>query len=164
VRQLGLDTVTYLPAGVPWQKTGSGVTAARHRWAMTTAATKDISYFSADDREIQRDGWTYTIDTLIEFEGEDLTLILGADAAQGIPTWHRAKEVLERAQIAVMARPGTQREAVEDAIGRKVAWLDTLSLSVSGTELRRRASRGESIRFLVRDAVWDYIESHSVYE
>ena len=163
-RQLALDIVTYIPAGVPWQKSGSGVTAARHRWAMTVAATADVSYFSCDDREIQRDGWTFTIDTLEELGDDSLTLILGADAASRIRSWHRADEVLERARIAVMGRPGTDREAVEAAIGGEVDWLDTPLLSVSGTELRRRAAQGESVRFLVRDAVWDYIGDHSVYE
>jgi nicotinate-nucleotide adenylyltransferase len=161
-RQLDVDVVTYVPAGAPWQKGGRDVTPARHRWAMTMIATKDVGYFEADDREISRDGWTYTVDTLSEFEGDDLVLVLGADAARGIPTWHQSAEVLDRAEIAVAARPGSDRSSVESAIG-SVHWLDTPLLDISGSEIRRRASEGSSIRFLVRDDVWAYTETHALY-
>ena len=163
-RQLDLDVVTYIPAGAPWQKAGTGITPARHRWAMTVAATEGTPYFDADDREVLRDGWSFTIDTLRELDGDDVTLVLGADAAGRLSSWHHAEEVLERARIAVVPRPGTDRAAVDAAVATPLTWLDTPLLDVSGTELRRRASQGQSLRFLVRDAVWTYIETHSIYE
>ncbi len=161
-RQLELDVVTYLPAGAPWQKAGRQVTEARHRLAMTEAATQDVPYFDVDDREVLREGWSYTIDTLEELAGDELTLILGADAASRLSTWHRAADVLDLVTVAVLPRPGTQQSEVEEAAGR-VRWIDMPLLDVSGTELRDRARRGESLRFLVRDPVWAYIETHSVY-
>nr|NIR41213.1 nicotinic acid mononucleotide adenylyltransferase [Actinomycetota bacterium]NIS36208.1 nicotinic acid mononucleotide adenylyltransferase [Actinomycetota bacterium]NIT97341.1 nicotinic acid mononucleotide adenylyltransferase [Actinomycetota bacterium]NIU21007.1 nicotinic acid mononucleotide adenylyltransferase [Actinomycetota bacterium]NIU70774.1 nicotinic acid mononucleotide adenylyltransferase [Actinomycetota bacterium] len=82
-RSLGIDVVTFLPAGRPWQKAGQEVTGADHRWAMTLLAIEGVEYFSADDREVRRDGWTYTIETLEAFEGHDVWLVLGADAAAG---------------------------------------------------------------------------------
>jgi len=163
-RQLDLDVVTYIPAGAPWQKADAEITPARHRWAMTLAATDDIPYFGADDREVLRDGWSYTVDTLREFEGDELTLVLGADAASRLPSWHSAGEVLERARIAVVPRPGTDRAVVDQAVASPLTWLDTPLLDVSGTELRRRAMQGKSLRFLVRDAVWAYVEDNSIYD
>ena len=162
-RQLELDQVRFLPAGIPWQKEGTPVTAARHRWGMTVAATSGIPYFKADDREIARSGSSYTIDTLTDLAGVVPTLILGSDAAARIRSWHRAEEVLERAAIAVAPRPGTAREAVEQAVGRPVEWLDTPPLTISGTRLRRRAAAGHSLRFLVREPVWKYIVAHDLY-
>jgi len=161
--QLDLDTVWFVPAGFPWQKSGRSVTPARHRWAMTVATTSDIPYFEADDREIRRSGSTYTIDTLSGMEAGRPVLILGADAAARLPSWHRADEVIERARIAVAPRPGTERDSVERAVGTHVEWLDVPPLDLSGTELRRRAAEGLSLRFLVREPVREYIGLHGLY-
>ncbi len=162
-RQLDLDSVRFIPAGAPWQKLGTSVTPARHRWGMTVATTSGIPYFRADDREVVRAGLTYTIDTLSSLATGTPVLILGADAAARLPSWHRAEEVLRRARIAVAPRPGTTRETVERAVAREVEWLDIPPLEISGTELRRRAVAGHSLRFLVREEVRRYIDNHSVY-
>ena len=162
-RQLDLDTVKFVPAGMPWQKMGRAVTSARHRWGMTVATTSGIPYMETDDREIVRSGLTYTIDTLTDLADDTPTLILGADAAARLPSWHRADEVAQGARIAVAPRPGTTRESVETAVGRGVEWLDIPFLDISGTELRRRAAAGYSLRFLVREQVREYIDLHRLY-
>lgn len=162
-RQLELDQVRFLPAGLPWQKEGTAVSAARHRWAMTLATTSDIPYLVADDTEVARSGSSYTIDTLTDLVDVIPTLILGADAAARIRSWHRADEVLEQARIAVAPRPGTSRCAVEEAVGRTVEWLEVPPLAISGTDLRRRAAAGHSLRFLVREQVREYIIAHNLY-
>ncbi|HEY5650910.1 MAG TPA: nicotinate-nucleotide adenylyltransferase [Acidimicrobiia bacterium] len=162
-RALDVDVVTFLPAGSPWQKADAHVTSATHRWEMTKLAVSGVGYFEADEREVHRDGWTYTIDTVRSFAADDeITLVLGSDAAAGIPSWHEAEELMGRVSIAVAERPGTRRDAVEAAIGR-VAWLDMPLLPVSGTQLRARASAGGSIRFMVREAVWDYLNTNRLY-
>ncbi len=162
-RALDVDVITFIPAGAPWQKAGDGVTAADHRWHMTERAIGGVEYFEADDREVNRNGWTYTIETVRSFpEDDEITLILGSDAAAGIPTWHEASALLDRVSVAVAERPGTDREMVEHAIGR-VEWLDMPLLPVSGTQLRERAAAGGSIRFMVREAVWDYIVTNGLY-
>lgn len=164
-RDLALDVVTFVPARAPWQKAGRDVTAADDRWKMTRLAIDGVPYFEADDREIRREGWTYTVDTLRSFpDDEDLYLILGADAARGLPTWNSAREVMDRATIAVVPRPGVGKQEVDDALTEgQVVWLDTPDVRLSGTMLRRRAGAGRSIRFLVRDSVWQYVEENRVY-
>ena len=164
-RDLGLDVVTFVPAGAPWQKAEREVTSPDVRWEMTVLAVGDVPYFEADDREVRRDGWTYTVDTLRSFPAdEELFLILGADAARGIPTWHQFDEVLERATIAVIPRPGVDAAEVNENLRQgRVAWLDTPGVRLSGTMLRQRAREGRSIRFLVRDEVWRYVESSGTY-
>ena len=164
-RDLNLDIVTFLPAGAPWQKAGRHVSPADDRWNMTVLAVDGIPYFEADDREVRRDGWTYTVDTLRGFpDDEELFLIVGADTARGIPTWHEADEVLQRATVVVIPRPGVDQAEVDDALaGGDCVWLDTPSVRLSGTMLRRQATSGRSIRFLVRDPVWRYVVDRGIY-
>jgi len=164
-RQLDLDAVTFVPAGAPWQKSDRSVTEATHRWAMTELAVAGVDYFEADDREVHREGWTYTVDTLESYPaGDDLIVVLGADAARGIRTWHRSDEVLSRAEIAVVPRPGVALEDVTRSLeGARWRILDSLELGISGTQLRARVAAGRSIRFLVRDPVWWYVDEHGLY-
>ncbi len=163
-RQLGVDVVSFIPAGSPWQKQGREVTDARHRLVMTRLATGGVPYFETDDREVTRDGPTYTFDTLQTFPAdEQITLILGADAAAGIRSWHRAEEVLARCRVAVAPRPGTDRRAVEEAVGSRLDWLDVPDLDISGTALRRRVAEGASIRFLVPESVYRYVTTYRLY-
>lgn len=163
--QIELDVVSFVPAGAPWQKADRSVTEARHRWAMTEIAIAGIDYFEADDREVNRDGWTYSIDTVESFPAdEELVLLLGADAAVGLPTWHRCDELIERVQFAVAPRPGIDRDRVGAVLEEtRWTWLEAPALDISGNMLRAEASRGNSIRFLVPEAVRWYIIEHGLY-
>ncbi len=164
-RQGALDVVSYVPAGAPWQKADRPVTGPHHRLAMTRLATEGVDYFEVDDCEVARSGWTYTVDTLLGYpDTDELVLVLGADAAVGLQSWHRHEDVVARAEVAVLPRPGVSCAAVEEVL-RKVRhrWLDTPELAVSGTALRRHAAAGRSIRFLVPDAVWRYVAEHQLY-
>jgi len=161
--QLQVDTVTFLPAGRPWQKRAGNVSEARHRLHMTELAIDGVDHFTIDDREVHRDGWTYTIDTVTSIGEDDIILVVGADSARGIPTWHRVDELLDRVRIAVVPRPGIDRVEVEHAVGTAVEWIDTPALDLSGTMLRRRVAKGRSIRFLVPESVLVYITEHDLY-
>jgi len=162
-RQLHLDAVWLVPAGSPWQKAGSAVTRAEDRWGMTVAAVEGIPYMKGDDREVVRPGPTYTFDTVSSLADHEVTLILGADAASRIASWHRSAELQEMVSIAVAPRSGTDPDAVEEAVISPLKWLDVPQLDISGTGLRRRAAAGRSLRFLVPDGVWRYIETTGLY-
>lgn len=161
--ELGLDVVTFIPAGAPWQKAGRNVSTADDRWQMVVLATGGTDYFEADNREVRRQGWTYTIDTLESFDADDeVTLILGADAALGLPTWERSEQVLRRASVAVIPRPGVDRDSL-DGVLDSYQWLDVPELEISGTLLRDRVRSGRSIRFYVPDLVFDYVMHNGLY-
>ena len=162
-RQLRLDAVWLVPAGSPWQKEGSVITPAEHRWGMTVAAVEGIPYMEGDDREVVRPGPTYTFDTVSGLADHDVTLILGADAASRIASWHRSTELQKMVGIAVAPRPGVHPETVEQALIAPLRWLDIPHLHISGTDLRRRACAGQSVRFLVPENVWRYIETTGLY-
>jgi nicotinate-nucleotide adenylyltransferase len=163
-RQFGLDVVTFVPAGSPWQKADTEVTEAARRLEMTRISVEGVEYFEVDDQEVKRPGWSYTIDTLEEYpEADELVLIVGADVAMGLRTWHRWQDVLERAELAVAPRPGAGRHEVASAIGVPFRWLDMAPLDMSATDVRERAREGMSIRFYVREAVWRYVVEQKVY-
>ncbi len=162
-RQLGLDVVHFIPAGAPWQKAERRVSDAAHRWEMTRRAVSGIPYFVADDREVRRDGWSYTVDTLETFDAaDDLVLIVGADAAAGFRSWRAPDAIVARASLAVMPRAGVDPDDVSGAVGEHHV-LDTPDLPISGTMLRQRVSEGGSIRFLVREGVHDYVIGAGLY-
>lgn len=162
-RQLALDVVTFIPAGDPWQKSDSTVSRAQHRLQMTRLSVDSVPYFEVDDVEIRREGATYTIDTVESFRADDVVLILGADAALGLRTWHRWRDLVDLVGIAVAPRPGIGRHEVERAVPKPVEWLDMALLNVSSTELRRRAGAGSSIRFYVSDGTWNYVKESGLY-
>lgn len=163
-RQLPVDEVRFVPAGDPWQKADSGVQPARVRLALTRAAVASVRYFDVDDREVRRTGPSYTADTVDEMRAEGLEpwIVLGADAAAGMRHWHRV-EALEGVPVAVALRPGTDRRAVEDGVVGPLTWLDLPLVELSATELRRRAATGQSLRFLVPDAVWQLVVAEDLY-
>ncbi|MCP4249792.1 MAG: nicotinate (nicotinamide) nucleotide adenylyltransferase [bacterium] len=160
---LELDVITFITAGDPYQKHGIPISDKEHRWNMTVRGIEGTDYFEADDREVQRLGPSYMIDTLATFDDdEEIFLILGADAAVGLPTWHRWEDVVERTKVAVISRPGVAEEEVA-ATGAPYIWLDTPGIPISSTMLRARAEAGRSIRFFVPDAVWRYVEEKRLY-
>ena len=158
-----LDRVLFMPAGDPWQKTDREVTPSHHRLEMCRLAVSGVEGFEVDDRELGRDGPTYTIDTVETFPSdEELFLILGADAALGLPTWRRIDEVLERVTVLVVPRVGFESAAVE-AILPTAVFLDMALLGVSGTKIRQMSESGDPFRFLVPAAVYRYIEDNRIY-
>lgn len=138
------------------------MTATEIRCEMVAAAIAGIPYFEMDRREADRTGPTYTWDTIESFNGGATVLVLGADAAAGIRTWHRGDELAETVDIAVVGRPGIARADVEEAVPT-ARWLEMPELDLSSTELRAWLGRGFSGRFLIPDAVTDVIVSHGLY-
>ncbi|RZV43080.1 MAG: nicotinate (nicotinamide) nucleotide adenylyltransferase [Acidimicrobiia bacterium] len=160
---LDLDVITFITAGDPYQKHDIPLSDRDHRWEMTQLGIDGIDYFEADDREVRRAGPSYMIDTLATFdEDEEIFMILGADAAVGLPSWHRWEDVVDRTTVAVISRPGVAEEEVA-ATGAPYIWLDTPGIPISSTMLRARAEAGRSIRFFVPDAVWRYVEETGLY-
>jgi nicotinate-nucleotide adenylyltransferase len=159
-----LDRVVFMPAGDPWQKTDERqVTPAAARVEMTRLAIEGVAGFELDLREVERDGPTYTIDTLASFPADDeLFLILGFDAAVGLPTWHRWEEVVARAGILVVPRPGYDLSRMESVVPSAVL-LEMAALDVSASSIRRMAAQGAPYRFLVTPEVYRFIESQGIY-
>ena len=132
---------------------------------MTRLAVDGIRDMVVDDREVVRAGPSYTVDTVesLRAEGVEPVLLVGADAAAGMPSWHRV-DALAKVEVAVAPRPGTTRLEVEESLGRSVAWLDMPPLDLSATDLRRRLAARMSTRHLVPERVAAYAISRGLYE
>jgi nicotinate-nucleotide adenylyltransferase len=160
--QLGLDRVIVVVARDPWQKRDRVIAPAAVRYEMVVAALDGVDGLVASRIEMERDGPTYTIDTVEELTAPDreLFLVMGSDVAAGLPTWHRVDELRERVTLAIVDREETP--CVSPA-GWKVARVSAPRLELSSTDLRRRVAAGEPIEFLVPTAAARILHAHDLY-
>jgi nicotinate-nucleotide adenylyltransferase len=171
---LGLDRVLFVPAGQPPHKPDQVVTPGVHRLAMVELAIAGNDRFAVDRLELDRDGPSYTVDTLETLSASpgptrDLMLILSAEAFLGLASWREPRRVLELARIAVAPRDGYptagaafMAEHFPD-LSERVVFLDGPRMRLSASELRSRAAAGRTLRYLVPDAVAAYIDDHALY-
>jgi nicotinate-nucleotide adenylyltransferase len=163
---LGLDRLLLVVAHDPWQKTHSRpVSSASDRLAMVQAAVADVEGLEASALEIERGGISYSADTLAHLRDEDpsrdLFLVVGSDAAAGLPTWDRVEEVRKLATIVVAARPGA--EEGNPPAGWSWKRIETPRLEVSSTDLRARIADGRPLDYLLTPAVIDCIRDRHLY-
>ena len=171
--QLGLDCVLFVPAGQPPHKPGRPITPAHHRVAMVEAAIADNPAFALSRVDLDRPGPHYTVEMLAllqqEYPGAELFFLIGGDSLTGFPGWRDPAGIVRQARLVAMQRSGYELdlEALEQAVpgsrGRLV-WLDAPYLNIAASDLRRRACRGLSLRYLVPPPVEAYIREHRLYE
>jgi nicotinate-nucleotide adenylyltransferase len=172
--QLRLDRVMLIPARIPPHKPVHDEPGADHRLELCRlAVTGDEQRLEVSGVEIARPGLSYTVDTLdvlhSRMPDSELFLILGADAAAGLPSWHEPERVLSLSTLSVARRRGTTRAEVDDALrrlrGGERAWFFAMpTIGVSSTMVRRRVRAGHPIKYLVPDAVSGYIQEHRLYD
>jgi nicotinate-nucleotide adenylyltransferase len=181
---LRLSEVRFLPAGNPPHRE-STVASPELRLQMVQAATRDQPGFIVDDREIRREGLSYSVDTMRTFRADypdrSLCLIVGMDAFLGLPKWHQWRELLELVHVAVAHRPGwrapTSGPLGELLVDRGTGRIDDLhealsgrifihagtQLEISSTEFRKLVAAGRDPRYLMPDAVRDIIQQTGCY-
>jgi nicotinate-nucleotide adenylyltransferase len=188
LQTLNLSEVRFIPAAKPALK-DQPATSASHRAAMVRLAIADNPRFSLDERELQRTGFSYTIDTLISLRrelGHDvaLCLLLGSDAFLKLPSWQRWDALLSLAHIVVAHRPGAEPLPENMSTSLKVLWehhattrkqditeknaghilLQHITpLDISATDIRLDLQHKLSPRYLMPDAVIDYLTTHQLY-
>ena len=164
-----LDEVIFVPTGQPWQKEGKTISPAEDRYLMTVIATAANPRFSVSRVDIDRDGPTYTIDTLRDlrelYPDEALYFITGADALSSIMSWHDWEEMFQLAEFVGVTRPGYElREDMLPAdIQERVHLVEIPAMAISSTNCRTRAAEGRPVWYLVPDGVVQYISKNSLY-
>lgn len=165
--QLELDMVLLVVANRPWQKEGERqVTPAADRLAMVSAAVEGVPGIEASAIEIERGGPTYTIDTVEALRRDrreaELVLVLGADVAGELGTWHRVDDLRDAVVLAVVTRAGSSI-ATSELEGWRVERVLIPSLDISSTDIRRRVATGQPIDGLVGPGVVREIEARGLY-
>ncbi|MGA3056723.1 MAG: nicotinate-nucleotide adenylyltransferase [Candidatus Limnocylindrales bacterium] len=177
---LSLDRVLFVPARIPPHKQDEEIAAATDRAAMVELAIAGNPAFVISRIELERDGPSYTVDTLEALAGEaarggvarDFFFILSSEALAGLHAWHDSDRILSLCRLAVVPRPGTP---LPDAAGLaamlpggaasafRVECVQTTLIANSASDVRNRAAEGRSIRYLVPPAVEAYIREHRLY-
>ncbi len=166
-----LDEVVFVPTGQPWMKGDRDVAAPEDRYLMTVIATSSNPRFSVSRIEIERDGPTYTVETLQELRrqsdgGVDLFFITGADAILEIFQWKEPDEVLSLAHFIAATRPGYDVARFEREAPTRhpnISVMSVPALAISSSDIRRRVRESRPIRYLVPEGVQTYIEKSQLY-
>jgi nicotinate-nucleotide adenylyltransferase len=170
--QLRLSEVVLMPTGEAPHKRIVDDPGREQRLAMTRLAAADDARFSVSTLEVDRDGPSYTYETLELLADErgdtELVFVMGADAAVGLESWRRPERVVELARIAVASRSGVSEAEVAatmrslGADGR-ATMLEMPQFGVSSSSVRERAAAGRPLRYLVPESVARFVEEKGVY-
>ena len=163
---LDLAEVVFVPTGQPYRKDVSNVTPAEHRYLMTVVATASNPRFTVSRVDVDRDGPTYTRDTLRDLRAQrpddELFFITGADALAQILSWKDADELFDLAHFIGVTRPGY--ELSESGLPEdKVTLQEVPAMAISSTDCRDRVADGEPVWYLVPDGVVQYINKYGLY-
>ena len=174
LQTLALDELRWIPAGSPWQKAGQTITPGPHRAAMLRLLLGAEPRCVVDERELHRDGPTYTIDTVTALQAEwaaagqapaQWFLVLGQDQFGRLATWHRWRDLLPKVTWAVAGRAGQPplAPAALQGLACQVVPLDLPPMAVSASDVRQLAGQGAQVSALVGEPVARYIDQHQLY-
>jgi len=185
IEHLTLDRLVFVPAAVQPLKAGRDTASGAHRLAMVRLTIGADTRLQSDSVEVDRDGLSYTVDTLREFArrfpSADRYFLVGADVLASFAQWRDPQTVLDLATLAVLTRRAdsgsdASSEATDverqrtsatrsliDGLAQRSTFVPTRRIDVSSTEIRDRVRSGRSIHGFVTDAVGEYIVAHGLY-
>jgi nicotinate-nucleotide adenylyltransferase len=162
-----LDSVLFIPAGIPPHKRHSVSASASERLAMLRCALGDTPHFAIWEGEIERPGKSYTVDSLAilkrELPNSDFFFIIGSDNLHEIPAWHRYEEILKMVTLAVARRPGFDMEPPPELAAATIQAFPSPRWGLSSTMLREMLARGYACEYLIPPAALAYIRKNHLY-
>ena len=172
--RLKLAEIIFVPAGQPWLNKTSPISPAEHRVEMLRLAIADKPYFELATMEIERAGFTYTVDTIAELKaqlgaGDELFFILGWDNLAELPRWRQPSRLITMCRLVAVPRPYyplpdlKALEASIPGLSQRVTLMDKPEIDISASVIRGRVARGLSIHHLVPEQVAEYIRQHKLY-
>lgn len=170
--QLALERVLWVVAGQSPLKLDRESPPVNLRVEMVEVAIGGHPAFRVSRADADRPGPHYSVDTLgviaREYQGADLYFIMGEDSLRDLPRWHRPRDFIAKCRLAVLQRPGvdtdlSELETIALGVTARVHWVSAPQIEIASSDLRRRIQAGQSIRYLVPDAVRDIIEQHRLY-
>jgi nicotinate-nucleotide adenylyltransferase len=161
--RLGLDRIIFVPAFLPPHKDDSEIASAQDRLRMVRLAIKGNKHFLSSDIEIKRRGRSYTINTLRELKkaylNDELYFIIGSDLLKYLEDWKDLNEIIRMVKFVAATRPGYPLQELP-------SYFQTIAIravDISGFEIRRCIRQNRSFRYLVPEAVFNYIKKKRLY-
>lgn len=170
--QLNLDKVIFMPAGSPPHKKNEDILEAPLRYKMVLEAIKKYEDFEISNYEIEKEGFSYTYETLENFKSKDniLYFITGADCLINIEKWKNPDRIFKVSKLVVFNRPGYDKESlklqkneIEKKYNTSINFLDIMDLEISSTMIRDRIKDGKKIDFFIPKEVLDFIRKNNIY-
>lgn len=162
-----LDKLLYIPSGHPPHKAVSVCASPAQRLIMLQRTLLNLPGMHIWDREMQRPGTSYTIDTIRELQktypNSPLYFIVGADNLHEIHSWHRYEEILTQVTLCVTERPGYSQTTPSTLKNAQIKWFPSPNWGASSSQIRRLLADGYSCRYLLPQTVLDYIAENNLY-
>ncbi|MDD5348010.1 MAG: nicotinate-nucleotide adenylyltransferase [Candidatus Omnitrophica bacterium] len=165
-----LDRILFIPTFLPPHKTNGDIAAAGDRLQMVKAAIKGNRSFGVSDIEIRRKGPSYTIDTATalkkQYPEDELFFIIGSDLLNYLDEWKDLRQIAGIVSFIVATRPGYPLENISRLVSSMKSGISTIpirAVDISAFQIRECIRRGRSFRYLVPEAVFEYIEKKKLY-
>ena len=162
------DNIVFIPTLKTPRK--NNITHIKDRLAMLRMGVTSNPNFEISDLEIQRGGTSYSIDTIREYKSDqdydsrELYYLIGSDSLQTFHTWKEPREILDECQVIVALRPGFRPSDISNWILRKVRFASIPRFEISSSTIRSRWQENKTIRYMVTQPVWEYINDHGIYK
>tara|TARA_B100001996_G_scaffold20964_1_gene16786 strand:+ start:984 stop:1568 length:585 start_codon:yes stop_codon:yes gene_type:complete len=163
------DQIVFVPAYQPPHKNGIKISPVDQRLEMLNIAIKENPNFIISDLEIQRKGLSYSIDTIMEYKkqnnlkSDDLFYLMGSDSLRQFKKWKDTKKIIDESQVIVAIRPGFRPSDIPNWILAKIQFASIPRIEISSTTIRDRWFDDKTIRYMVTESVWQYINKNKLY-
>ena len=163
------DRIVFVPAHTPPHKIEAKISPVDDRIRMLKIATKDNPNFIISDNEIKRGGVSYSIDTILSYKEEakietnDLFYLIGSDSLKQFETWKEPKKILKECKLIVAIRPGFRPSDIPNWILARIQFANIPRIEISSTQIRQRWSENKTIRYMVTQPVWQFINKNKIY-
>lgn len=171
--QLNLDKVIFIPTGNPPHKKDKKILEASLRYNMVYEAIKNYEDFEISKYEVEKEGYSYTFETLKHFKAKDneLYFITGADCLMDIEKWKNPEEIFRLSRFVVFNRAGyneenlkIQKNKIEEKFNTNIDFLDIIDLEISSSMIRERINEGKRVDFFLSKEVLSYIQENNIYD
>ena len=161
-----LDKIIFIPSFISPHKADVNSASPEHRMNMLKLAVDGIDFFEVADYEINKEGISYTIDTLKEFKKkyDELEFIIGYDNIFKFHTWKNPDEIMKITKIIVLKRKSSLPPPHDDKYVKSALFVETRGIEISATDIREKVKQGMPIHYLVPEKVKEYIYTFNLYK
>ena len=163
------DQIAFVPAHTSPHKDKTVVSSVSLRKEMVKIAIQENPNFILSDIEIKRGGISYSFDTIIEYkektgiDSKNLFYLIGSDSLKTFHSWHNSDQILDECQIIVAIRPGFRPSDINNQILAKIQFANIPRIEISSTQIRKRWREDKTIRYMVSQPVWEFINENKLY-